>query len=83
MEGKNTEQRLKLLNKLKPLHTWRTPLPDDGDYQKHAVEVSIPPVGLGQYVVMVADNPAFSQKGNAVGYLFTHVSNIGFLTRRG
>ncbi len=67
----------------KPLRSWKTTLPDDGDLQEHAVELAVDKLPFGFYAILMADNDDFAYSENAVGYLFTAVSEISYLNRRG
>ncbi|HFB99311.1 MAG TPA: hypothetical protein ENJ53_00765, partial [Phaeodactylibacter sp.] len=73
---------LPFLNNLKSIKEWTIDLPQEGDYRDHRVEVKVDALPVGYYVVMMADNADFSSQGKAVSYLFTHVSNISYWTRR-
>ncbi|MBI5917353.1 MAG: hypothetical protein HY842_18450 [Bacteroidetes bacterium] len=77
------ERILQFFNQLPAVKTWSVNLPDDGDFRRHSVEVKMDGLPLGQYVVMAAGNQAFSKGEDAVSYLFTHVSNIGYWHRQG
>lgn len=70
------------LNGINPIKSWSTDLPQVGDYRDHVVEVKVDAIPVGFYVVMMADNPEFSDRQKAVSFLSTHVSNISFWTRR-
>lgn len=81
-ELRNQNMKISFLNDLDPVKTWETNLPQVGDFREHVVETKIDAMPFGQYIVMIADNPKFSDQKNAVSYLTIHVSNISFWTRR-
>ncbi len=68
---------LPYFNSFEPLKQWIENLPTDGDFRQHAAEVKIDGLPFGKYLVMVSDNPEFSDEQGIAGYLFTHVSRMG------
>ena len=76
---------IKLYNHLlkkDPVQSWTQELPATKDYQSHSVEVKIPALPVGTYVVMASTNENFSKDKEAVVYSFTYVSNLAFSSRR-
>ncbi|MBU1718231.1 MAG: hypothetical protein KKA07_04085, partial [Bacteroidetes bacterium] len=69
------------LIKLKPAKEFSLKLPDDGDYQSHSVEVKMPELPIGFYVILVASSEKFSVDFEAVAYSPVWVSNISFVSR--
>lgn len=68
--------------KLKPLHSWKTSLPDDKDYQSHRLETKIPPLPLGHYMLVASASPDFKTSNNAIASDFVTMSNISYINRR-
>nr|MBC8415510.1 hypothetical protein [Candidatus Cloacimonadota bacterium] len=60
---------------------WNISFPDDGDFQSHSVEIKIPELNIGEYLLLASDNPDFSIDRNAVTYSFLTISNISFVQR--
>lgn len=60
---------------------WAVNLPDDNDYQNHSVEIAMPPLPFGKYVVVLATDKSFKGEGNAVAYSKTWVTNISFISK--
>ncbi|MFQ5448581.1 MAG: hypothetical protein ACE5FF_16765, partial [Saprospiraceae bacterium] len=79
----DNDENTQYINGLPAIKTWSVTLPDDGDFHQHSVEISVAGLPLGQYLFMVSENEDFSRSKGAVGYLFTHVSNIGLWERQG
>jgi uncharacterized protein YfaS (alpha-2-macroglobulin family) len=77
----NSQQLVKFYIKQKPTREWSLDLPDDKDYQDHSVEIKIPALPFGQYLILVATDKDFSYVKNAVGYGKTWVSNISYIRR--
>lgn len=57
-------------------------LPDDGDYQSHSAEISIPALPLGHYLVLIGSDANFSLDKNSVSYAGIWSSNISYIKRR-
>ncbi|MEZ4883718.1 MAG: alpha-2-macroglobulin family protein [Chitinophagales bacterium] len=74
-----TEQQLNYLNRLKVLDNWTVDLPNEGDYQSHNIEISIPNQKVGRYVVMLATTDNYSMKKEAVTFQYTVVTNLSTL----
>ncbi|HHM21457.1 MAG TPA: hypothetical protein ENJ20_05480, partial [Bacteroidetes bacterium] len=49
----------------------------------HSVEVKLEALPMGRYAIVVSENKNFDGNQGQVGYLITHVSNIGFWKRSG
>jgi len=56
-------------------------LPDDGDLQTHKVEVKIPALPAGVYVLLTGTESDFSYKENAVSFCLLNINNISYINR--
>ena len=65
----------------KPVQEWSVDLPDDKDYQQHSVEIKMPSLPFGQYLILVGTDPEFSYVKNAVGYSRTWITNISYIRK--
>ena len=65
----------------KPIHEWSVDLPDDKDYQNHSVEIKMPSLSVGQYLILVATDPEFTYIKNAIGYSKTWITNISYIRK--
>ncbi|MBE0570357.1 MAG: hypothetical protein IH618_02340 [Ignavibacteriaceae bacterium] len=65
----------------KPIQEWSVDLPDDKDYQQHSVEIKMPVLGFGQYLILVGTDSEFSYVKNAVGYSRTWITNISYIRK--
>lgn len=75
----------KLFSKLLTLPlvtTFEQALPTDNDYQNHSVEVKVPVLEVGHYMLLVSANPSFSIKENTTGYQSYVVSDLACLNKR-
>lgn len=64
--------------------TWRVTLPpDEGDMQKHAVEIAAPALSWGKYLLVLANNPTFesNNEGKKVAYAVITISDMAFVER--
>lgn len=60
---------------------WNLTLPDDGDFQPHSVEISLPELPLGYYVILLSSNEQFSFKSDPVSHTALWISNISYISR--
>ena len=65
----------------KAVQEWSVQLPDDKDFQQHSVEIKIPSLSVGQYLILVGTDSEFSYIKNAVGYSRTWVTNISYIRK--
>lgn len=56
-------------------------LPSQNDYQSHSVEISLPALDLGQYLLFAADGKNFNIEKDVFSKSFLTISNISYLTR--
>ncbi|MBV6421088.1 MAG: hypothetical protein DAHOPDDO_02357 [Ignavibacteriaceae bacterium] len=65
----------------KAIQEWSVNLPDDKDYQNHSVEIKMPALSIGQYLILVGTDSEFSYVKNAVGYSRTWITNISYIRK--
>jgi hypothetical protein len=65
----------------KPVQEWSVDLPDDKDYQQHSVEIKMPSLSVGQYLILVGTDPEFSYVKNTIGYSKTWITNISYIRK--
>lgn len=58
---------------------WSVALPDPGDFQEHAVEIGVPELPPGQYVLLAGTDPDFTTDTEAAGYAATWVSRLSLI----
>ncbi|MEM7184742.1 MAG: MG2 domain-containing protein, partial [Spirochaetota bacterium] len=56
-------------------------LPNDKDYQQHAVEAKIPALAIGQYLITVGSSKELAAQKNVTGFAFTATSYISYIKR--
>ncbi|HAS42393.1 MAG TPA: hypothetical protein DCS93_18085, partial [Microscillaceae bacterium] len=67
--------------KLTPVHSWKTELPNDKDYQYHRVETKIPALGFGHYMLVASASADFKTSANAVASEMITMSNMSYINR--
>ncbi|MEO1260733.1 MAG: alpha-2-macroglobulin family protein [Bacteroidota bacterium] len=76
------ERAIKFLNSKKHMSSWSVELPDQKDFHQHAGETSIGTLPKGMYAILVSSDEGFTSGDALTGFLFTHISNIGFWERK-
>lgn len=56
-------------------------MPDDNDLQTHKVEVKIPALASGVYVLLTGTDEGFSYRENAVSFCLLNINNISYINR--
>ncbi|MBL7895404.1 MAG: hypothetical protein JNK50_08960 [Bacteroidia bacterium] len=75
----------KLYNKLLSLpvvKSFEQEIPNDGDYQSHNLEIKMPELQAGYYMILGSVNPDFKYSSNLVSYAQCIVSDIASIERR-
>lgn len=78
----STEDYIKKLLNMTPVRQWEYDLKDDGDKNSHAIEMEIPALGAGYYIILAGSDKNFSMTNNAVWWNGFGVSNISYTERR-
>ena len=60
MASNSRSKRYGALVKFTPLKTWSVDMQDQGDYQRHAMEIKMPELPFGFYVVLIDHNKEYS-----------------------
>jgi uncharacterized protein YfaS (alpha-2-macroglobulin family) len=63
------------------LREWDLKLPDDGDFQSHSVEISLPVLPPGYYILMLSPNPTFAFRSEPVAYTSFWITDISYISR--
>ena len=72
----NTSDFWKLLKNQKPIKSWEQSLPNTNDYQKHAVEIKVDALPIGEYIIVAGDNSNFHNPSTLLAARQVYVSNI-------
>ena len=75
------EDLIKQLLALSFEKTWYVNLPDEKDFQNHSVEISMPELELGHYVVLASSDKAFNTNTDVIikGQFF--INNLSYISR--
>ncbi|MGA9294887.1 MAG: alpha-2-macroglobulin family protein [Ignavibacteriaceae bacterium] len=57
---------------------WNTNLPDEKDFQQHSVEVPIPELKAGHYLILAGTDKNFEYDKNAVAYGYSWATNLSY-----
>lgn len=77
----DVQKLVQLYASQKPIQEWSVDLPDDKDYQQHSVEIKMPSLSFGQYLILIGTDSEFSYTKNAIGYSKTWVTNISYIRK--
>ena len=75
------DKRLAYIRKLPKITDWNTPLIDQGDYQSHAIEVLLPPLSNGNYVILATQEHEDSTDPS-YAYSTVQMTNLSLSQRR-
>ena len=76
-----TPENLHLLNIASPIRNWEQDLIDTKDYQQHSLEIKVDALPVGEYFIIVANNPDFENAKTVIGSRLFYVSNISYVQR--
>ena len=76
------EELVEKLVDVSPVKEWSSEVKNEHDYQNHAMEMELPELSYGHYVVLAASDTSFSTKKQAVSYSSLWVSDISYLSRQ-
>jgi len=65
---------------ISPVKEWTLKLSDEGDFQSHNTQVSIPELSKGYYVILASDNQDFSISGKSVAYASFWITSISYIS---
>lgn len=61
---------------------WNQQLINDGDFQDHSVEIKIPAIEKGYYVLLAGTDSDFTYKEASIAYSTFCISNISYISQR-
>lgn len=76
------EKLFNKLNSLPTVLTFEQDIPNDGDYQSHNLEIKMPQLSYGYYMVLTSLTPDFKYTNNLTSYAQCIVTNIATIERR-
>ncbi|MCX6290886.1 MAG: MG2 domain-containing protein [Bacteroidetes bacterium] len=81
-EGLYGEKLIRHYTSLPVIREWSVDMEADEDYQNHSVEIKIPGLPAGNYILLSASDPGFSYEKNGIAYSTIWISNISYVSRR-
>ncbi|MCX6249306.1 MAG: MG2 domain-containing protein [Bacteroidetes bacterium] len=78
----NHEEILKYYLQMTPVKTWTQTLSADGDFQRYSVEITIPPVSNGYYILLVSSGKEFAKDDQAIAFNAFYSTHISYISRR-
>lgn len=79
IQKQDYEKVWKSLVNLRELKAWTVSLPDQQDYQQHAVELKTAALQPGTYIILASMKSDFSTSNNFLAWQTTYVSNISYI----
>ncbi|HEU4716230.1 MAG TPA: alpha-2-macroglobulin family protein, partial [Bacteroidia bacterium] len=79
---RTTEQVIKDYLALPVLQSWDLSLPADSDYADHSVEIKIPDLPAGKYVILSSVDKDFTMMKNAIAYTEMWSTTLGYVQRQ-
>ena len=68
--------------KEEPVKSWSVDVPDDGDFQSHSVEIKVPELQNGFYLLLVSSGEKFDYDVNPVNYGSFWMSYISYIAQK-
>ncbi|MEA3476772.1 MAG: alpha-2-macroglobulin family protein, partial [Bacteroidota bacterium] len=65
-----------------PVKEWKQELVDDGDFQNHNVEIRLPELPFGYYIILASSNEDFSFDNGVLSYAGFWCSNLSYISQR-
>ena len=63
------------------LKSWSVELPADTDLQRHTVEISVPALDFGKYILVISDEEQLDFEKNIFAYSYFRISEMSLLSR--
>ncbi len=70
------EELLTELKNLESLRNWSVKIPDDGDMQEHVLELSLPELNKGHYIILFSDDKEITYGKSLVNYVSLFSSRL-------
>lgn len=69
------------LLKQKAIKEWSTELPDDGDFNEHAVEIAIDALPLGRYAIIISNGASFQLANDEISWCEVKATELALVHR--
>lgn len=77
----NYNDKIQYISRQKPVQIWSQKLPDEGDYQFHSVELAVPVLDIGNYVIVASDTRNVERGKSKAAFVETRISQLAYLHR--
>ncbi len=74
------KKQLAFIKKLKEVKSWNAPLKNEKDYQQHGIEVLLPPLENGQYIILASPE---TKNNNDFAFSEIQVTNMALVETKG
>lgn len=64
-----------------PYKSWSVEMPDSADYKIHSVEIIVPSMVTGNYMLLASNNDLFNEKDTTLAYTKLQVSNLAYISQ--
>ena len=75
------DKAVSFINNLKTIKSWSEQLPDEADFQNHRVELKIPALDYGLYILVTSEKSNFEYYENGINYTLFNVSDLAYFSR--
>ncbi|MBL7982112.1 MAG: hypothetical protein JNL52_09905 [Flavobacteriales bacterium] len=80
-DGRYEPDRYTWLLKQKAIKEWSIELPDDGDYNEHAVEIAIDALPLGRYAIIISNGADFARGSDVMRWCSLRSTDLSLVHR--
>ncbi|HRD52015.1 MAG TPA: MG2 domain-containing protein [Flavobacteriales bacterium] len=80
-DGRYQTDRYSWLLKQKAIKEWSIELPDDGDFNEHAVELAVDALPLGRYAIIIANGASFQLAKDEISWCEVNVTDLALVHR--
>ncbi len=76
------EEQISYYSSLEFQKDWSLNLPNDGDYQSHRMEIRIPGLPVGYYILIASSFPDFKDTGQVIAWVPFFSTRISYISQR-
>ena len=80
--NRSREEMMSYYSTLAFQENWSLQLPNDGDYQSHRMEIRIPELPVGFYILIASSDPDFKDTNQVIAWAPFYSTRISFISQR-
>ena len=80
--NRSREELVSYYSSLAIQKNWSLNLPNDGDYQSHRMEIRIPELPVGFYILIASSDPGFKDTSQVIAWAPFYSTQISFISQR-